>query len=73
MTVLELKQLLSNYSDDTEVFIDMITDDQYESDNIWVSNVREPFTVKPSRRVKDNKIAQRACRETAGAKKALVL
>jgi len=78
MTKQELIQMLADYPDDTEIYIDMLTDDQYETDNIWTSDVREPYDYnKPPysklRRVQDMKMAQRACKETAGAKKCLVL
>jgi len=73
MTVLELKQLLSNYPDDMEVFVDMITDDQHESDNIWVSMVREPVVNSNLKMIRDMKIAQRPCQQTKDAKKCLIL
>lgn len=73
MKVKEMRQILSKYEDDDEVYIDMLNDDEYETDNIWLSNVREPVAINNERRVKEMKIAQRACKHTAGAKKCLIL
>lgn len=73
MTVLDLKQILSNYPDDMEVFVDMITDDQYEDDNVWTSLVREPIVNNNLKRVMDMKIAARPCQQTKDAKKCLIL
>jgi len=76
MTKKDLIAILATVDDDTEIFIDMLTDDQYEDDNIWISNVRDPYDLKvinKLKRVKDMKICQRAHKDNAGAKKCLVL
>ena len=73
MTVSELKQILANFPDDMEVFVDMIEDDQLEDDNIWTSIVREPYQNNNLMRVKEMKIAQRPHKMTQDAKKCLIL
>lgn len=73
MKIKDLKVILALYPDDTEIYIDSLTDDQYERDNIWVSNVREPYDHAELRNVKDSKIALRPCKETSGAKPCLIL
>lgn len=73
MTKKELVEMLSQFPDDMEVYIDKYTDEKYRDSNIWVSDVREPNSIKPIYRVKDMKIAQRAHPDTAGAKKCIIL
>lgn len=71
--------MLADYDDDTEIYIDMLNDDQYEDDTIWVSSVRDLYDYteyhhkSKHRRVKDMKICQRPHKDNSGAKKCLVL
>ena len=51
----------------------MLTDDKYETDNIWVTDVRIPYNIRKLRRIKDSKIAQRAHKDNSGATKCIVL
>ncbi len=72
----ELIAILADYPDDTEIYIDMLNDDQYEDDTIWISSVRDPYdttVINKYKRVHDMKICQRAHKDNAGAKKCLVL
>jgi len=73
MTKKELIAALAEYPDDIEIYVDMFNDDQYETDNIWVSSVRDIHLIKPERRVQEMKIAQRACQHTKDALKCLVI
>ena len=71
MTKKELIEMLQNCPDDAEVYIDMLNDQDFDGDNIWLSHARKPFpTIKW---VKDGKIAQRPCEETSGAVKSIIL
>lgn len=73
MTVKELIERLKEFDPEMEVFVDCYKDEKYKYDNKWLSEVRDPLLGRPISMVKDNKIAQRACEETSGAKKCLVL
>lgn len=76
MNVKELKELLAKLDDDTPVYIDLNTDDEFANSNIWVSRVRDVYgdiNRSKLRRVKDDRIAQRAHKDTAGAEKCLIL
>tara|TARA_R100000951_G_scaffold111334_1_gene110245 strand:+ start:4998 stop:5234 length:237 start_codon:yes stop_codon:yes gene_type:complete len=78
MTKKELVDFLNQYPDDTEVYIDIFNDDDYDSDNKWLSNVRKPSVNMQRkklkyRRVKGDKIAQRPHPESKGAVKAIVI
>ena len=81
MTVKELRMLINQYSDDTEVFIDMLDDcsinfeevNNLENDNIWVSSVRDLYDDGGQKRVKDMKMVLKPCEKTKGAKKCLIL
>ena len=74
MTVKELRMLINQYSDDTEVFIDMLDDcsinfeevNNLENDNIWVSSVRDLYDDGGQKRVKDMKMVLKPCEKTKG-------
>ena len=65
--------MLADYPDDTEIYIDMLTDDKYENDNIWTTDVRNPYDIRKLRWVADNKQAQRAHKDNGHGKKCVVL
>lgn len=71
MTKKELIEMLQDCPDDAEVYIDMLNDQDFDGNNIWVSHVRKPFPI--IKWVKDEKIAQRPCEETSGAVKSIIL
>jgi hypothetical protein len=70
MTKKELFEILANCPDDAEIYIqeELVLPEEEE---IWVYNVREPSP--EVRMVKDCKVAARPCKETAGAKKSVIL
>jgi len=72
LTVKNLKELLANQPDDAEIYIDL--QDDLVDEGPWRFSVRplEGMDLK-MRSVKDNKVATRPCKETSGAKKAVIL
>lgn len=73
MTVADLKQIMSKYPDDMEVFIDIGDDTKFENNSIWLSAVREPNSQCIPTNVLDMKIVQRPHNLTKDAKKCLIL
>lgn len=69
MTKKELFEILQNCPDDAEIYIEI--EDVVHDDNTWGSVLREPNPVV--RMVKDYRIAERPCHETAGAKKSIII
>jgi hypothetical protein len=70
MTKKELIELLKDYPDDIEIYVDNIQSDLDLNDEHWTSGVREPFI--HIKMVKDNKIAKKPSKITKDAKKSLI-
>ena len=70
MNAKELKTILKSLPDDTEIYID--SKEPGIDGNIWAFKVHKAIH-SAVKRVKDNKVVQRPCKETSGCKRGLVL
>lgn len=71
MTKKELIELLKDYPDDMEIYVDNYQPDLNLEDNHWTTEIREPFI--HIKMVKDNKIANRPSKKTKDAKKSIII
>jgi len=70
MNVKELKQILKSLSDDAEIYIDSL--EPHIEGNEWWFKVKK-IGLGKTYSIRDNKVAQRPCKETAGCERGLVL